>query len=180
MAWIFEQPVFILVIGLSTVVILGWLWLQTGRKIFVIAVAAAAVLTTLGMLVERNVRTDREQIEATLHEIARAVERNDLQAVLDRVDPQAARIRQVASAELPRYEFEAVKIKPNLKITVRDDDPLAAEAEFNVVVIASGGGLAKQQRVPRFVVVEFRKVDDRWLAVSYRHSDPRDGFKRRD
>ncbi|MDP7302774.1 MAG: hypothetical protein QGG09_06710, partial [Pirellulaceae bacterium] len=72
-----ESPILVIVIGLTTAALLGGLWLQTGKRILLVLLVAILALTAAGIIFERSVETDREQIEKTLHRIARDIERND-------------------------------------------------------------------------------------------------------
>ena len=151
----FESPILVIVIGLTTTALLGGLWLQTGKRPLLVLLVAVLALTVAGVVLERSVETDREQIEKTLHRIARDIERNDRPAVLAHIHSRAALIRQAAATETAAYEFEQVNIKSNLKIDVdASAEPKTATAKFNVVVIGSGGGLGKRSRVPRYVTLE--------------------------
>ncbi len=175
-----ESPILVLVIGLTTAALLGGIWLQTGKRYLLVLAIAALALTAAGVLLERSVETDSEQIESTLHDLARDIERNDRPAVLDHIHSRATTIRQVASAETAQYEFEQVKIKSNLQITVHADaEPKTATAQFNVVVVGSGGLLGKSRRVPRYVTLELEQEDGSWRVLNYTHEDPSVGFKKR-
>ena len=182
MAWLLEKPLFIVVMGLLTAAVLGGLWMQTGRRSVFYALMASLVLTGLLLALERAVETDREQIELTLHRIARDVERNDLEAVLRYVHSEAEWIRRQASDELPRYDFQEVNIKPNLRIRFESDkNPRKAVAEFNaVVVLSERSGFLKDSRIPRFVIVTFLQEGGAWRVANYEHHDPREGLTRRD
>jgi hypothetical protein len=181
MDWLFEKPLFILIMGVLTAVVLGGLWTQTGRKSALYAFLAALGATAGLLLVERWVQTDRERIIATLHEIARVVERNDVQAALRYTHSRAEWIRRQAAAELPRYDFREVRIKPNIVVEISPKaDPPTATAKFNAVVVASDKqGLFSDSRVPRFVTVKFEKEGRDWRVVGYEHQEPFEGFRQR-
>lgn len=182
MVWLLEKPLFIVVIGMSTTGILGGIWLQTGRRVAIHAMLATLALTCLLLGLERWIETDREQIDATLHRIARHVERNDLDAVLTYAHSDAEWIRQQASNELPRYVFQQVKIKANLEIQVASEaSPKEAVAEFNAVVVLSDrSGLFQNNRVPRYVIVKFQKEGEDWRVTDYEHHDARFGYTQRE
>jgi len=176
---LYESPMLVIVIGLTTAALLGGLWLQTGKRILLVMLVAMLALTAGGIILERSVETDREQIDSTLHQIARDIERNDRRAVLAHIHSQADDIRQAAAREIELYEFEQVKIKSNLKIEVDASmEPKTATAKFNVVVIASGAMLGKNRRVPRYVTLEFEQEDGVWRLRSYSHESAAVGFKK--
>ena len=177
---LFEKPLLIGVMGTIAAVLLGFIWLQTGRKQALYAFVAVLMATVAGILVAVSVVTDREAVENVLHDVARAVQHNDLNAVLEYVHPKATLIRDQASAELPRYEFQEVKIKQNLEITFdKPDLPTEATAKFNVTVIASQRGEQHVWRVPRYVLVTFRKDGDTWRFFSYEHFEATEGLLER-
>jgi hypothetical protein len=181
MEWLFEKPLFIVVIGVSTAVVLGGIWLQTGRRPALYALLLTLGLTGAALLVERMVETDRETIRAMLFRIASHVERNDLESALQYAHSEAGWIRSQAEAELRPYEFHDVNIKANLEIQVElQREPAEASAEFNVVVVLSDrSGIIQHRRIPRFVSVQLRKEGDQWRIVDYEHDDPSVGFQRR-
>ncbi len=177
---LFESPILVIVIGLTTAALLGGLWLQTGKRWLLAAAAAVLALAAGVVVLERSVETEAEKIEATLHRIARDIERNDRQAVLTHIHSRATAIRQAADAETSRYTFEQVKIKSNLEIVVHEgSQPKTATATFNVVVVGSGGMLGKNRSVPRYVTLELEQEDGQWRVLDYDHEDPSVGFKKR-
>ena len=178
MSGLWESPLTIVIGGLVLIAILGGGWLQTGHRALLYALLAALVLFAALLVTERLVRTEREQLRDTLHEITRDVESNDLERVLRHVHPANPAVRAEAETEFPRYRFHEVRIKRNLKIDIdMQHQPPKAEAEFNVVVVGSDAdGLITDQRVPRFVQVTFYKDGDTWKVYSYRHSPPQEGF----
>jgi len=181
MTWWLENPLPIVLLGITAVVVFGAIWLQSGRKLMMYLMLAAILLTVSGVLIERAVQTDREQVDATLHQLARYVEQNDLQSVLKHVDPSLTGVRARAATEMQRYDFSRVSIKQNLEITVfPDEDPPRAIAEFNVVVVITDrSGTLNAQRVPRFVRLEFKKENGDWVVTDFEHFSPDVGFKRR-
>lgn len=178
---LFEKPLLIGLLGSITAIVLGFLWLQTGRRSILYVLISILVLMFAGIGIARYVVTDREAVTAALHEIAEAVERNDMPEVLRLIHPDAPSVRAQALGELPRYEFHEVKIKSNLEVTFdKSDDPTEAVAKFNVLVVGSErNGLVKNRRVPIYCTVTFRKYEDSWRLFAYQHSDPREGLLRR-
>lgn len=168
----------ILVGGLLTAILAGG-WLRTGRNSLVVAMLVAIALTIAAVLIERFVVTDREQITAALHEIAKLVEQNDVDAALDYAYSGAPQVRRQADAELRRYEFSLVDIKRNLTIEVDSrSDPPQARAEFNVVVVVT----VRNQGLTDFTAARFCEVtlykeqDGRWRVGAYSHADPQRGW----
>ena len=179
MTALFENPLPALLIGSLTTVILAGGWLHTGSKWLLAAVVAAIVLTVAAVLAERLIVTDREQVTQTLFDIAKLVERNQVNEALTYAYPKTPAVRAQAAAELPLYRFSEVDIKSNLEVEVFPErTPPMATAEFNVVVVLSTrDGLLNNRRIPRYVEVTFYKDDDgQWRVGAYNHFDPRRGF----
>ncbi len=180
MTWLFENPVPAIIIGGLTAAILGGGWLQTGRKWLLYAMIMMIVLTFAAVILERVVITDREQITATLHEIAAAVERNDVDTALGYVYSGSPEVRSYAAAELARYEFTEVDIKRNLEIEVFPKaNPPRAVAEFNVTVrLSVRDTLYTNNRIPRWVQVTFyQEADGTWRVGGYQHDEPTRGYR---
>ena len=180
MTWLLETPLPAILIGVLTTAILGGGWLKTGKQWLLYLMIAAILLTVGAVFLERMVVTDREQITATLHEIADLVERNKIDAAVEYAHSGWPEVRAQAEAELPRYEFKEVSIGRNLEIEVFPTHiPPKATAEFTVVVVLgtrdrsfSGG------RIPRFVVVTFLKEESgEWHVSDYEHLPPNAAFQ---
>lgn len=183
MEWIFEDPVPIIIVGGLTAAILGGGWIQTGRNLLLYLMIAALVLTGVLVIVERLVVTPREEVRATLFEIAGLVADNDIQAAAEYAHPDLRHIRDMAIAELSLYHFHSVDIKRNLRIEVfPDHHPPRAVADFNVVVIIdTPDGFLTDRRIPRFVEVTMLQDDDgRWRVSDYAHDTPQRGWTRRE
>ena len=181
MTWLLDNPMTVLGLGGITALVFGAIWLQTGRKTE-LYMMVAIITVVAGILVAGNIwKSDRQQVKATLYQIARDVEANDVAAVLKHLHSSVADVRLRANNEMPMYKFEEVKIKQNLKIEVfPDESPPRALTSFNVVVVASDrSGLINSRHVPRFVHVTFLKEGGSWKISDYEHDDPREGFKKK-
>ncbi len=179
MIWVIEQPLYLIILGLVAVVGFGFGWMQTGYRALLYLAVGSAICAGGLLLLERLVVTDAEEVESVLHQIAGDIERNDLPAVLAAIHPDAVQTRQRAEAEFPNYEIDYVDIKSNLKVDVDDDAvPPKAMATFNVMVKGRERSFGPFT-VPRFVEVTLVKVDDRWLALDYRHYEVTFGMKKR-
>jgi hypothetical protein len=103
MTLLLEQPLAVVIVGVVVALGTGIAWTSTGRKEWLIALGAIVALTIMGLVVEQLVVTDREAIEATLREIARDVESNNLPALLKHVSAGNTELTQKATAEMPNY-----------------------------------------------------------------------------
>lgn len=178
MSWFLEHPAASIVLGVVLGVGLGIAWTQTGKNVWLYALAGVLALTVLGVVVEQYVVTDREAIEATLDEIARDVESNDLRAVLRHIASTAPpELQQTASAEMPNYEFDECYVTKVYKLEVdAQTEPRKAVVEFNVVASGSfsqGGIELSDAKVLRWVQLRMiREKDGRWTVEDYRHKEP--------
>jgi len=173
--WFFESPLTIVALGVAIIFAIGAAWTATGRQELLYALAAAIMLLFAGLITERLVVTDREQIRATLQEIARDVKNNDHRRILGHIHSSATAIKQKAQAEMPKYKFTDFRITKIHSIDVdRSAAPLSAVVELNVV----GGGTFHEQglqmdHVARWVKLHLLKEKDgRWTVAEYEHDDP--------
>jgi len=173
--WLFEQPLIIVGLGVALILALGAAWTASGRQELLYALVAAIALLFVGLITERLVKTDKEQIRATLQEIARDVKSNDRTKVLRHIHSGATAIKQQAQAELPKYTFTEFRItKIHLIDVDASAEPRSAVVECNVV----GGGSfhehgMEMDHVPRWVKLQLlREKDGRWAVAGYEHDDP--------
>ena len=181
MTTILENPFPAVLIGaLMTLILLGG-WMQTAKR-WLLVLAVLVIFITVGLVIlERNVVTDREQITITLHDIARLVEKNNVDEAVGYVHSQAKEVRERAAAELPKYEFRVVEIKRNLEIEVfPDHQPPKAVAEFNVRVEATVKNGTYSGEAIRFCIVTFyQEPDGSWRVADYSHHDLMDSIRDR-
>ncbi len=70
MTWVLEEPVYILILGVLTLIFLGFAWWQTGHRLLFHSMLAVVALTGGLLILERVVVTDTEQVKDTLDQIA--------------------------------------------------------------------------------------------------------------
>jgi hypothetical protein len=177
MNWILEQPVAVVILGIILGLGTGIAWTSTGRKEWLIGLAAIIAFTIVGLVVERLVVTDREAIEATLQEIARDVQSNNLQAVLRHVSTGNSELIRQASAEMPNYRFDECRVTKVQEIDIDSSaEPRSALVEFNVVASGSfrqGGVELSDQGIPRRILLQMvREKDGQWKVQRYAHGSP--------
>jgi hypothetical protein len=181
MTYLLENPLPILVIGGLTLAILAGGWLKTGERKLAFAFIGAGVLLALLLLLERTVVTDREAVEATIHQIARDAEANDFGAMAGHFHSRASEMKAQLANEISSFRVERVSIKNNLAVEVSaGSEPRRTVATFNVVVTLSASSLGEQFVVPRFVTAYFELEDGRWRCTGYKHENPIEGRKKRD
>ncbi len=171
-----ESPWLVGLSGLIVAVLAGLWWTQTGSKAALITAVALALITVALVAVSVQIQTDRERIEATLHDVAAALQRNDHAAVVSAIHPDAAVAVGRARTELANYDFTVARVT-HIKSIVVDATrkPEKAVAEFNVRVELTTQG--QKFTVPRFVKIYFTKLDSRWLVRDYEHYELTAGFR---
>jgi hypothetical protein len=173
MTWVVEEPLYIAILGVVTLAFLGFAWMQTGYRALLHAAIGTAALTAGMLLLEYMVDTESERIEATLHRIARDVERNDLDAIYSHVYSGAPDTLALARREFPRYSFQRVNIKRNVEIVLDETaNPPAAHVTFNVTVDVTELASGIDYHVPRFVQVTLRREGGEWKVAQYSHDEP--------
>jgi hypothetical protein len=174
MTWLFETPTYILSFGgLATACCLGG-WIQLRHRVLAYLTGLCILMTGCLLAVEHYVITPLEEVEITLRQIARDLESNRLDRLLQHIHSKAPDIRQLAENEFSNYRFERVSIRGKIEIQVdTSTKPYQAETKFNVVAVGrlSRSG-AETMRVPRLVTVTFLKEGDQWKAVGYEHRSP--------
>jgi hypothetical protein len=174
--WLFDHPLSIILIGVVLGVFVGGTWTATGRKELLYALGAVVALTVAWLLVERFVVTDREAVHATLREIARDVQTNNVQKVLGHIAKGNPSLVARAQAEMPNYKFSECRVTKIHKTDIdAASEPRSAMVEFNVVVTGtfSQGGFEASGRYPRWVQLQLvREGDGQWRVQSYDHAQP--------
>ena len=177
MTWILDQPLYIAILGVLTLAILAFGWMQTGYRALLHGMIGVAALTAGLLLLERWVETDAEQVETTLRKIGKVVESNDLDAILSYVYSGAPDTLREAQAEFPKYRFSNVNIKRNLEVEVDNSaQPPKAFATFNVGVNITEVSSGVPYVVRRYVEITMRKENGQWKVEKYEHHEPHAGM----
>ena len=174
--WLFDSPIYIVLIGIVLGVFVGVAWTASGRQELLYALGAVVVLTVIMLIVERIVITDREAIRATLAEIARDVQANDVQRVLGHIAKSNPSLVQRAQNEMPNYDFTECRVTKIHKTDVDTSaEPYSAIVQFNVVVSGtfSQNGFEASGTYPRWIELKMvREADGKWRVEDYRHEAP--------
>jgi hypothetical protein len=173
MLWIVENPWPILIVVALGELALLVAFYRTGRVKMTLWMLILAAAAGGYWLLEKEIVTDREQIENNLHAIAAAMVANDV-ATVESYISKSAKITTLQSAQqVARMKFAEIRINNDLLVTVRDDvDPPQAEATGTVTVVMASGYTGTT--VAR-ATVRLRKVDGQWLI--YEHEEPRIGIR---
>jgi hypothetical protein len=167
---ILESPLPAIVFGIFVEAILAVVFLNTRRKSVLAAVLVVLLLTMGGVALERWWVTDREQIEATLNEISRALETNDLELVYTFIEPDAEATRTLAAVNMALVTVKSAKMR-NLKVQVnRLTSPPVAETRFQgsfycegKVVMGNTMPLPNSRYLLDFEA-DFHLIDGRWMV----------------
>jgi hypothetical protein len=176
--WFLDHPLSIILIGVVLGVFVGGAWTATGRKELLYALGAVVALTVAWLAVERFVVTDREAVQATLAEIARDVQANNMQKVLGHIAKGNPSLVARAQAEMPNYQFTECRITKIHKTDIdAGSEPRSALVEFNVIVTGafSQGGFEASGRYARWVQLQLiREADGKWRVQNYDHAPPQE------
>ncbi|MEX1042462.1 MAG: hypothetical protein WDZ51_17655 [Pirellulaceae bacterium] len=176
MTWLFDQPLPILIVGVLGGAILAGTLAQTGNRLFLKLLLAWITLFGLLLVVEYGVITDREQVQATVYEIAAALEANDTARVQRSISDDAADLQREVEQKLNYVHVEAVKIKRNMEVNfVEQVTPRVAVAKMNVVFIGNlKSGITSEGRFPTYLILTFQQeADQAWRLADYQFFDAR-------
>ncbi len=176
MTWIFDQPAWIVIVGMVLAAIFGMLWANTGKNYWLVALGGVVVLAIVLMIVERSVETDPEKLRRIVQEIAADVEKNDKTLLYKYIHSQATALQQKANSELPSYEFADCTVTKIYEVKVDDDkSPPEGKVEFMVRVEGNfqlGADAIGGQHF-RYVTLFFKQEPDgTWKMVDYEHEAP--------
>ncbi|MBX9788934.1 MAG: hypothetical protein K2Y37_08450 [Pirellulales bacterium] len=172
MSALVENPLFWIAVTVLFEALLAIALVRTGRGVLLAAMVGVLLVGAAGLLLERFVVTEREEIEAAFDDIADALARDDLNGVLARLAPEAAILRTEASSRMPRVVINSAKVR-DLRVSINARaNPLTARADFKAIIDARD----KQGEVPyehfiRQFSVGLRRDGDRWLLTDYTSRD---------
>ncbi|MEM6330087.1 MAG: hypothetical protein AAF790_07555 [Planctomycetota bacterium] len=171
MQLLFESPAVICVAGAVALTMAGIVYHATRTWASLAAVALVVLLTALGLVIEHQVRTPREQVQAALLGLLEAIEADDVPGVLARLTPTAAEMRADAERLMPEFDIDRARSTGEIEVELSPGPPETATVAANVFVKArhrrsgmQGGDFAR---------VEFRLVREggRWLVDGYNASE---------
>ncbi|HWB10576.1 MAG TPA: hypothetical protein VG826_15205 [Pirellulales bacterium] len=169
MSWLFEDPTTLIAAGLLIEVLLGVGLVKSGRGVLVLPMIGVLALVGLGVLVERLVVTDREQVETALDGVCRALMANDVEGVVSYIDPEAAVIRSHVRSLLPRAHVTDARLYDlDIRVNPRTSPP-SAQANFTGRVKGNfqGEGGGSEGLVLRKFTVDLRQEGEKWLITGY-------------
>jgi hypothetical protein len=147
---------------------------MNARRVILGALLAVPVIILLCLLVDYLIVTEPERVSATLRQLARDLEANDVDAVVQHISSSSSALRDEARTGMAQFVVHKAVVKRNLEVTVgRDRMSPVAEARFNgVAVLSDRAGMVTQRTVARFFVVNLRKEGGQWRVSRYEDHDP--------
>ncbi|MCA9213115.1 MAG: hypothetical protein KDB27_08625 [Planctomycetales bacterium] len=173
---VFENPVPILFVGVLIFGICFALWTQKRQRKFAAGMVLAILLMIGGVALERLVETESEKVGATIRQIAKDMEANDVNSVISHISGSSAELKSAATAILSRVKVESISVKRNLTVTVSPSGTKAV-AKFNAVGrVEDKTATFGTQNVPRFMTLEFAKEQGVWRVFDYKDEMPQKGM----
>jgi hypothetical protein len=179
MTILFENPWWIIFIGIVLEAVLGIILFRTGRGVLLWAMLAVFVLMLSGVLVERLVVTERERVEMTLDGIVSALEANDLNRLYTYVARDAVKTRGRAAWAMGRIEVQTARIY-KLEITVNrlTNPPTAKAAFFGHIAYRDRQGEIPYSNYGSRFIVDLRKDGDIWVVTGHVEEQEAEGTRR--
>ncbi len=168
MNYLAENAFVIWTSGAVLVTMAGVVYWQTRAGAALLAMLAAALATGALLVAEKLIETPREAVDRALHELADAIEANDLPGVLTYIAPSAKIVRGDAVALMPLVKVNKANIVGTPQVTVDTaTQPFTATVHCQgfIDVIVKQHGM-KGSYLDR-VTIQFVADGDRWLIESY-------------
>ena len=169
MTFFTENGLGIVVIGglAITLTLVFFMARRTGGSLSALAAAVAATIVLL--TIEWFVQTDQEQVASAVHHLYAAVEQNDVDGVLELIDPNATQVRTQAQTLMPEFQVENAGSGRNIEVTLDESaNPMTATSTSRAFLT---GTHAQLGRLPPYVNqrVDFDwvKSGDKWLLTGY-------------
>jgi hypothetical protein len=172
MAWITENPLPLLILGLLAQVILGLILWQTGRGWLMFVMIMLAITNVVLLVLSFVIVTEKEEIAGTLKQLGQTLELNQPDKVMEFISPSASALRGNATRLLKRVKIYEARVAS--EVDVRFDVPSSTEAQPSATVVFLARIRAKdtkdtspyEQLAQRFKV-KMRKENDHWLVTEY-------------
>lgn len=168
-----ESPWPATILGIVLEIILGLVFMRTGRALAVVGMAVVLAATAGMILLEQFIVTNTEQIEDTLHGIAEDLEANDAAAVLAAFTPECPKLPQVRSA-LNGVTIRAASVGADLEVRISQlTSPPSATAFFTGHIEGSDNrGTVPYEHFIRKFKVKLERRGDRWLITDFEDTAP--------
>jgi hypothetical protein len=160
---LYEDTLPLLALFLVTATFFFWLWRSSGQYqwavIALIMLGVGCGVTTVDWLIE----TDKEQVELLLPVLARAVERKDIEAVLDAIAPEKQPVQEQAESVVRDVMPQQVLIT-RLEVDIQQGLVFPTAIANMLVRVTGSLGAGDMETVIVSVVVTLQKRN-RWLVT---------------
>lgn len=168
---LFESSFKILMYGLFLAVPFYVMAFHFREKFLWAVCGAITLLIIIALVIEWYVVTPKEEVEQSIRTLAKIVENNDVDGVVDFISKSKPDVVSKAQHEMPGYDFNVCNIFRVHDIKVDPNNPRRATADFMVRVNLSMRGYTGSAL--RDVLLTFEKESDgQWRIVDYTHFDP--------
>ncbi|MEM6798258.1 MAG: hypothetical protein AAF589_01970 [Planctomycetota bacterium] len=171
MTFFLENATPYLVAGALGLTVTGIVYSFQRTAASLIAMMAVVLLTTVGLLVEYNYQTPREEVRESLRSLLDAIEADDVPGVLAHLAPSASEMRADAEELMPEFEIEKARATGEIEVLMTPGALESADAVVKVAIRVkhrrSGVGAPSHSPVNFHLV----KPGDRWLVESYSVSE---------
>jgi hypothetical protein len=170
-----ESPWPATMLAMVLLVVCGTIFMRTGRASVLVLMAVAVAILAGGVMLERMIVTDREQVEDTVHAIALDLVANDIPAVMSHFAPSAPRQAE-ARRVLEDVKVYSASVGNDLEIRINElTTPATATAYFTgrINAKAKRGQTIPYENFFRKFKVTFERHNRRWLIANYEDADPR-------
>jgi hypothetical protein len=168
MTWLLENPVPIWTVGAALGIFAGLVFLTWRTMSSLLVLSGLVGITLLLALLEWLVVTEREEVELATHQLAAAVEANDLPALLTFLAPTGKQVRHDAEALLPRFQVAKTHVGGQLHVEVDTAaDPRQAISRFRALFDAVDRRTGMKNFY--FFEVQHHRInqDERLLVTAY-------------
>ena len=168
--WFTENPTPVLLAGGAILIFLVLRFFKTGEFKLFLWMAGVGAFMGLAVLTDHLIVTDREQVENVIYKAGADAEHNNLEAVIDIIAPEATLVRTDARQWIGQVHLNLVNIG-GLDVQLdKTANPPTARARF--WVRADGEAHTANAIYHNYMghlIVDLRKVGDRWLVTAYQH-----------
>ena len=171
--WFTESAFFPSVIGILLTIAFVGLAFSSGEMVMLRIAVVIAVLVAILNVIEVSIVTHREQVENSLYDMASAMQRNDIDHVLEYLDSDA--LAQRARSELRDATCHACRITAINEIEISDQEETAT-ADFVAFARASNQQFPSPTPIQGRIKLFFAHRSGLWKIVDFETSDPRAGF----
>ena len=172
--WFTESALFPACVGLLLTVVFVGLAFTSGEMVMVKIAVLIASLTAIMVVVEVMIVTDKEQIENTIHEMAAAMQENDIDRVMSYLATEDLVSR--ARSELRGATCHFCRVTAVNEVNVAEDGQ-SANIDFVAYAKASNKSFPQPTPVQARVKLFFEKQPEAWKVVDFEASNPRAGLK---